>query len=205
MMRVKICGITNLDDAQAAVVAGADALGFVFYSESPRRIDPELARKIIAQLPPFVTTVGVFVDAPVELVQSIRESCGLTLVQLHGGEPPDQVARFGAFAIKAVRIRGEEDLLLLPRYTVYAYLLDAHVEGVPGGTGKNFNWELARRAKSHGRIILAGGLTPENVRSAIRTAEPEAVDVSSGVEERPGKKDPEKMKRFIAEAKRAIP
>jgi phosphoribosylanthranilate isomerase len=204
MMRVKICGITNLEDAQAAVASGADALGFVFYSPSPRRIDPDLARKIIAQLPPFVVTVGVFVDAPTDLVQSIREGCGLTLIQFHGGESPEQVARFGASAIKAVRIRGEEDFRGLSRYAVCTYLLDAHVEGVPGGTGKTFNWDLARRAKSYGRIILAGGLTQENVHSAIRAAEPDAVDVSSGVEERPGKKDPEKMTRFIAEAKRAI-
>lgn len=201
-MQVKICGITNLVDALFSVEAGADALGFVFYSGSPRNIQPDLAKKIIEQLPPFVTTVGVFVDAPADTVRAILEECGLSMVQLHGSELPEQVSLFSKLAIKAIRVRGTSDLQYLPRYPVRAYLLDTYIEGVPGGTGKTFNWNLARRAKAYGKVILAGGLTPENVRSAVRTAEPDAVDVSSGVEEKPGKKSLEKIRRFVLEAKR---
>jgi phosphoribosylanthranilate isomerase len=199
---IKICGITHLDDALSAIDAGADALGFVFYSNSPRRIDPERAGRIIDRLPGSVSTVGVFVNAPADEIRAIQKGCNLTFVQLHGEEPPEEVLPFAPRAIKAFRMRGESDLGKLPLYPVYGYLLDAYVQGIVGGTGKSFEWALAKRAKAFGRIILAGGLTPENVREAIRTAAPDGLDVSSGVEIRPGKKDVRKLNRFIREARK---
>ncbi len=204
MVSVKICGITSVEDAQAAVEAGADALGFVFYPPSPRYVTPEQASLIIRTLPPFITTVGLFVDVPVETVNSMAAQCGLDRIQLHGREPPDFCCRVVRPVIKAFRIKNAESLLSLPSYRVAAYLLDAYVEGaLPGGTGASFSWELAAQAKPNGPVILAGGLTPENVEEAIVRIRPYGVDVSTGVERVPGVKDQDKVRTFIARAKTA--
>jgi phosphoribosylanthranilate isomerase len=203
MMRVKICGITNLEDALLAAALGADALGFVFYPPSPRFIYPGDAADIIAQLPPFVTTVGVFVDEEVEAVRHVVKRLGLDRVQLHGQETPDYCRRLGRRAIKALRVKDENSLADLAPYQgiVQTLLLDAYKKGQVGGTGATFDWRLALQAQAYGRIILAGGLTPENVAQAIRAAQPQAVDVASGVEAAPGKKDPEKLRGFFAAIK----
>ncbi|MEJ2745150.1 MAG: phosphoribosylanthranilate isomerase, partial [bacterium] len=198
---VKICGITNVADAQAAVQAGADALGFVF-ATSPRRVVPEQAKSIIEKLPPFVSVVGVFVDEDPARIREIIALCGLDYVQFHGEEPPEICSRFAGCAIKAVRVRDEGSLRDLDRYRVSAFLLDSHIEGKRGGTGIAFPWELAGTAQSPGRtIILSGGLNCENVAQAIRIAKPYAVDTSSGVESGPGKKDHGRVREFIRIAK----
>jgi len=202
MALVKICGITNASDALHAVAAGADALGFVFVERSPRCVEPSLVAGIVTGLPPFVTTVGVFAARPVEEVEGIAWQCGLSLVQLHGDEGPEYCEGLGVRFIKAIRVRNEGSLRLLARYPqASAFLLDTYVEGKWGGTGQAFPWELALKAKAYGRIILSGGLTPENVVKAVRTVTPYAVDVSSGVEISPGRKDPQKVREFIERAK----
>jgi phosphoribosylanthranilate isomerase len=204
MVQVKICGITNLEDAQAAVEAGTDALGFVFYPPSPRHVSPEQAEQIIQKLPPFVTTVGLFVDVAFDTVNDMAARCGLDRIQLHGRETPAFCRQVKQPVIKAFRIKNAESLAHLPGYTVSAYLLDAHVEGaLPGGTGASFSWELAARAKPYGPVILAGGLTTENVAAAIAQTRPYGVDVSTGVECAPGIKDHRKVREFIARAKAA--
>jgi phosphoribosylanthranilate isomerase len=204
MVQVKICGITRLEDAQAAVDAGADALGFVFYPPSPRYVTPEQAAQIIRTLPPFVTTVGLFVDVALDHVNDMAARCGLDRVQLHGRETPEFCRQLTRPVIKAIRIKNAESLAQVPDYKVSAYLLDAYVEGVlPGGTGASFCWELAVRAMPYGPVILAGGLTPENVEVAIAQIRPYGVDVSSGVERAPGIKDHQKVREFIAHAKAA--
>ncbi|MDO8140344.1 MAG: phosphoribosylanthranilate isomerase [Candidatus Brocadiales bacterium] len=200
-MRVKICGITNIEDAQAAVEYGADALGFVF-AKSPRGVTKELARDIIAELPPFVSPVGVFVDEKADKIKEICGFCGIYTVQLHGNEQPSYLNELEGYKIiKAFRIKEEDDLKPLANYKPHAFLLDSYVKGVMGGTGMTFNWEIARQARKYGTIILSGGLTPENVKEAIQIVKPYAVDVSSGVEASPGKKDKLLMKQFIANAK----
>ena len=204
MVSVKVCGITSVEDAQAAVEAGADALGFVFYPPSPRYVTPEQASAIMRTLPPFVTTVGLFVDVSVETINTIAAQCGLDRIQLHGREPPEFCGRVVRPVIKAFRIKNVESLLSLSSYQVAAYLLDAYVEGaLPGGTGASFSWELAAQAKPDGPVILAGGLTPENVEAAIRRIRPYGVDVSTGVERAAGVKDHRKVRTFIARAKAA--
>jgi phosphoribosylanthranilate isomerase len=204
MVHVKICGITTVDDAQAAVGAGADALGFVFYPPSPRYVTPERAAQLIQALPPFVTTVGLFVDMTLDTINEIAARCGLDRIQLHGHETPAFCRQVTRPVIKAIRIKNAESLSSMPDYKVSAYLLDAYVEGaLPGGTGASFSWELAARAKPHGPVILAGGLTPENIAAAIAQIRPYGVDVSTGVERAPGIKDHRKMRQFIARAKTA--
>ncbi|MGA2801723.1 MAG: phosphoribosylanthranilate isomerase [Verrucomicrobiota bacterium] len=202
--RVKICGITNLTDAQVAVEAGADALGFVFYEKSPRFISIETAAEISKQLPPFILRIGVFVNAPKEeIVRAIGE-CGLSLLQFHGDEPPEFCTQFDLMSMKAFRIRDTGSLKELPKYKTDAWLLDAYSSDTLGGTGGVFNWDLAVEAQKTGRpIFLAGGLTPENVAEAIQKVRPFGVDVSSGVESSPGKKDHAKMRAFIHAAKTA--
>jgi len=204
-VRVKICGITSLDDALAAVDAGADALGFMFYEKSPRSVSLETAREIARQLPPFVAKVGVFVDAAEEVVRKHVAGCGLDTLQFHGDEPPEFCGKFSPLKVyKAFRIQNPDSLRMLPAYRTDAWLLDGYVPDKLGGSGATFNWGLAVEAKKLGRpIILAGGLTPENVADAVRKAQPYAVDVSSGVESSPGKKDPSKMWKFVAAAKAA--
>jgi phosphoribosylanthranilate isomerase len=203
MTRVKICGITNLEDALFATEAGADALGFVFYAQSPRCITPDRAQEIILRLPPFVAKVAVFVNEELDRVGKIMAYCSLDYAQLHGDETPEQVAVLAPRAIKAVRVRSAADVERLTQYQTVAYLLDTYHPTKHGGTGEAFDWELAVEAKSHGPIILAGGLTPDNVADAIERVHPYAVDVSSGVEAAPGIKDHQKVQRFIIAAKGA--
>lgn len=196
--RIKICGITNLEDAHAAAALGADALGFIFVPDTPRYIEPEDAKRIISDLPPFIITVGVFADVLPEVILQTVETCGLNAVQLHGSETPEYCSEInGPKLIKASRVKDRNSLSTLPDYKVSAYLLDTYIRGKKGGTGETFNWDLAVEAKRYGRIIIAGGLTPENVARAIRHVRPYAVDVGSGVEASPGKKDHSKVKAFI--------
>ena len=200
--RVKICGITNLADALAAVEAGADALGFNFYEKSPRFISLKTAAEISRQLPTFVMRVGLFVNAPEDLVTRAIGECGLTMLQFHGDEPPEFCTQFGLMSMKAFRIRDAESLVEIPNYQTDAYLLDAFSPEARGGTGETFNWDLAVEAQKFGKpIFLAGGLTPENVAAAVRKVRPFGVDVSSGVESSPGKKDHAKVNAFIQAVK----
>lgn len=200
-MRVKICGITHSEDAQASVDLGADALGFVF-AKSPRQVTKEQAREIIKDLPPFITPVGVFVDEQVDKIKEICNFCNIGTVQLHGSEDPSYVNGLMEYKIiKAFRIKDEGDLRPLAIYKAHAFLLDSYVKDAVGGTGVAFRWELARQAYKYGTIILSGGLTPENVKEAIHIVKPYAVDVSSGVESSPGKKDKQLIKRFIKNVK----
>lgn len=184
-----------------AAEAGADALGFVFFEKSPRHIDPERAARIIAALPPFVQTVGLFVNADVDYVNATVDRCGLDLVQLHGEESPLYCESVRRRVMKAFRIRNMECLAPMPDYRVAAFLLDAYSPQAYGGTGKRFDWGVAIAAKQHGRIVLAGGLDPDNVAQAVAAVAPYGVDVSSGVEAAPGIKDPDKVRRFINAAK----
>lgn len=203
-VRVKICGITCLEDALAAVDAGADALGFMFYAPSARHVTSRAAAEIIRALPPLVAKVGVFVNPSDEEVAQTLAVCGLDALQFHGLETPEFCARFGLKVIKAFRIHDAASLRALPSYQVSARLLDSFVPGQLGGTGAAFNWNLAVEAKKlGGPIILAGGLTPENVAEAVRCVRPFAVDVSSGVESAPGRKDAAKMRAFVRAAKSA--
>lgn len=195
--KIKICGITNIEDAMAAAGAGVDALGFIFYPKSPRGVDMKTAARIIKELPPFVLSVGVFVNETPEQVNRVTAECGLDRVQLHGTEGPSYCGRVNAKVIKALRVSDIKDVDAIKDYCVSAYLLDAYQEDVHGGTGKTFDWDIAVAAKRFGNIILSGGLTSENVQEAVRRVEPYVVDVCTGVEMKPGKKDPEKMKRFI--------
>ena len=197
MVKVKICGITNLEDALMAVEAGADALGFVFFQGSSRFISPERATAIICKLPPFVQTVGLFVNEELALVNSVADLCGLDLVQLHGEETPDFCAATSRRVIKAFRVKDVSALEEMTNYAVAGCLLDAWSPTAHGGTGTTFNWEIAASASAVQSIILAGGLTPENVAGAIAAVKPYAVDVSSGVESAPGKKDAGLVSRFI--------
>jgi phosphoribosylanthranilate isomerase len=199
-VRVKICGITNYDDAMLAVELGADALGFIFFPRSLRYIEPDAARAIIAALPPFVTPVAVVVNEPIATVSEIMSRSGCHLAQLHGNEPPGFLERLAWPAIKGISIASALDLVPLAAYThARAILLDTKVAGQYGGTGTSFDWILARDAKSCGRpIIMAGGLNPENIVEAIRIAQPHAVDIGSGVEQVPGKKDPDRLRRLFA-------
>lgn len=180
-----------------AVEAGADALGFVFFRESPRHIFPEQASSIIKRLPPFIQTVGLFVNEEPATVSATADLCGLDLVQLHGEEPPECCRAVNRRVIKAFRVKDLTSLDTIRNYNVAACLLDAWSPSAHGGTGKTFNWEIAAAAVAAERIILAGGLTPENVVEAVRKVKPYAVDVSSGVESGPGKKNPELVRRFI--------
>lgn len=202
MALVKICGITNLDDALFASEAGADALGFVFYKKSPRHIEPEKARDIIKRLPPFVTTVGVFADQTEAEVKDIISVTNIDVVQLHGEEPPEFCEKLGKRVIKAIRVRGMENLAEVKTYKACALLLDTYDKNLKGGTGRIFNWEIAKEARIFNKIIIAGGLTPENVADAIKVAQPYAVDVSSGVEKEKGIKDHQKIKAFIDRVKK---
>jgi phosphoribosylanthranilate isomerase len=203
MIKIKICGITNLDDALAAVDFGADALGFNFYKKSPRHIEPQRAAEIIAQLPPFVVPVGIFVNEREERIREIVSLACLQGIQLHGDETPEFCQRFGSRVIKAFQIRNKESLKHMSHYRVSAYLLDSYKEGLRGGTGETFDWHLAVVAKTFGRIILAGGLNADNVAEAVKLVQPYGIDVAGGVEREKGTKDHAKLKTFITEARRA--
>ena len=198
--RVKICGITRIEDAQQAVDLGAAALGFNFYPPSPRYIEPEAARAMVRRLPPFVTSVGVFAnETDAGRVISIAREAGATAVQLHGPGFPDLQELLSAFTlVVAVPVREGFKAEALGKFRLNAYLLDAFDADRLGGTGKTFDWNAAREAKRYGPIILAGGLTPENVGQAVRVVRPFAVDVASGVESAPGIKDSAKLRAFFA-------
>jgi len=203
MTKVKICGITNIKDALKAASLGADALGFVFYKKSPRFIGPYKAKKIIDQLPPFVTPVGLFVNQQEGAVRQIAEFCGITTLQFHGDESPAYVSRFKKYhVIKAFRVQEKIDLAELKKYKeASAFLFDAYQEDAFGGSGKVFNWSLIKGAKSLNKpIILSGGLHYNNVVEAIEEVRPFAVDVSSGVEDSPGKKNERSLRLFIEKA-----
>jgi phosphoribosylanthranilate isomerase len=201
LTRVKICGITTWDDARLSVDLGASALGFNFYSPSPRSISPADAWHIIRRLPPFVEAVGVFVDWPPIVVDALARALHLGSVQLHGSESPGEVAELAHrhCVIKAVQVGRGFRVASLSRYhRADALLLDGFTNGLHGGTGSTLDWKLARAARRYARIILAGGLTPENIAEAIRVAQPYAVDVASGVEARPGRKDPARLRALFA-------
>jgi phosphoribosylanthranilate isomerase len=199
-VKVKICGITKLEDASNAVELGADALGFIF-APSPRQIAPQKASEIIRAIPPLVKTVGVFVNEAPATIREVMQHCGLDLIQLHGDESPAFCDEFMPYAIKALRIKDESSLQLSQAYhgTIRALLLDTYSKDMVGGTGKTFDWDLAVRIKNQGiPIILSGGLTPSNIAQAINTVRPYAVDVNSGIESYPGKKDYILMKAMMA-------
>jgi len=201
--RVKICGITRVEDARAAVDAGADAIGLVFYPPSPRYVELAEAAAIAAVLPPFVTTVGLFVNADAEAITEAVSACGIDLLQFHGNECPDYCSTHGRPWIRALRMKDDIDLVAEAQRFAGArgLLLDAFRPGVPGGTGETFDWARIP-VEMAGRIVLAGGLTPDNVEQAVRQVRPFAVDVSGGVEREPGIKDAEKIARFVQAVRR---
>jgi phosphoribosylanthranilate isomerase len=202
MIKVKVCGITNQEDALAAVEYGADALGFVF-APSPRKVDPETVARIVSALPQRVVKVGVFVDAPLEQVAKTLRECRLDLAQLHGKESPEDCAAIPQPVIKAFVLRTDDELARLAEYNVAGYLID-RAKTATGETAKTQpNWRLAYKATKYGSVLLAGGLTPNNVIDAINSVQPYAVDVASGVEVSPGKKDHQKMRAFIERVKTA--
>lgn len=204
-IRVKICGITSIEDALAAVDAGADALGFVLHRTSPRAVTPERIRTIVRELPPFVIPVGVFVNEPVETVREMMEACGLMLAQLHGDESAAYCEALGRPALRGIRLRDRDSVSAIAGYrsctSVRGFVVDAFSDEGYGGTGRLANWSLAAEAARHAPVLLAGGLTPENVEEAVQTVHPYGVDVSSGVEAGPGKKDHEKLRAFVRAAK----
>jgi phosphoribosylanthranilate isomerase len=197
MTKIKICGITNLNDAKIAVDYGADAIGFVF-AESVRQVNREKVKALVQKLPPFVTFVGLFVNETAKNIENICRYCGLNAVQLHGNEPPgflDKLKRYKV--IKAFRIKNERDINPINKYKSDAVLLDGYAENKMGGSGAAFDWKIVKKVKTSSPIIIAGGLTHVNVSRAIKIANPYGVDVSSGVEIRPGKKDRKLIKKFI--------
>lgn len=219
MTRVKICGITSAEDAMMAVEAGADALGFIFVEGTPRFVTPEQVAPIVRRLPPFVTPVGVFWDHPAGHVKSVAEACGLRALQFHGDETPEEVAGYELPVIKTIKLPPASTIEGLPEYrfgplvpvlrysaVAAAVLLDSAARWSEGEAREPIEWKMvgmrfgtARRV----RLILSGGLTPDNVARAVAVAHPYAVDVNSGVEARPGKKDPDRVRRFVAETRRA--
>lgn len=195
MTRIKICGITTRDDADAAVAAGADALGFILFEKSPRYTSPERVQDIVAGLPPFVTTVGVFVNTPAEQVNAVSRNCGLHAVQLHGDETPRFCEQIEGTVIKVFRVQDARWREAAAPYRVHALLFDTFEPDRYGGTGKTFDWNLISHTPH--RLILSGGLNPENVQEAIRHVRPYGVDTSSGVEAEPGRKDHRKVQDFV--------
>lgn len=199
--RTKICGITNIEDARVAVTAGADALGFLLYRKSPRYVDPMIVQQIVAQLPPFILPVGVFVNEEIKIVRDLMDTCGLALAQLHGDESATYCRELRRPVLKALRLKDRSTFVALAefqaRIEVRGFVLDALSEEAYGGTGQVVDWGLARQAAQAATVILAGGLTPENVGQALRAVQPYGVDVSSGVEVTPGKKDHEKVRAFL--------
>ena len=197
-MEIKICGITNMDDAVMAFAYGANALGFIFYEKSPRYLTPEAARRIAHELPHDISKVGVFVNHDIQAVREIYEFCGLDMIQLHGDESPDYCREIPqAILIKAISPSKEEDLNIASNYCARAIMIDARESGLYGGTGKKSNWDLATKLKEMHLLVLSGGLNAGNILQAISTVSPHAVDVNSGVEISPGKKDPRKVQSMI--------
>ncbi|ORJ63063.1 phosphoribosylanthranilate isomerase [Geothermobacter hydrogeniphilus] len=201
-VRVKICGITRREDGEHAIACGADALGLVFFEDSPRCVSIEQAQRIVAGLPPFITLVGLFVNADPQTIHETVTACGLDAVQLHGDEPPEACRLDGVKVIKALRVRNAATLEQAGSYQVSALLLDAWDPECYGGSGRSFNWQLAAELAGRRPLILAGGLTPDNVADAVRCVGPYAVDVSSGVESAPGIKDPARVAAFIRAVRR---
>ena len=201
-IKVKICGTTSLKDAFLAVESGADAIGFIFYKMSPRNISQKEAKEIILQLPPFIETVGVFVNETSDKINRIAEQCKLNSIQLHGEESPALCRRVKRKVIKAFRVKNADSLKSIASYHVSGFLLDSYNDGSKGGTGQVFDWNLALRVKKQGPVILAGGLNPYNVFTAIHRVKPYGVDVCSGVEKSPGIKDHEKIREFIKSVRR---
>lgn len=204
MVRVKICGITNLEDALVCLFAEAQAIGFVFYKRSPRYISPLQARNISRILPKKIARVGVFVDAKVTTVKRIAKLCRLDMLQFHGEEPPQYCKKFKGYkVIKAFRINKKEDLDNISKYKTFAYLFDSFSGGALGGTGNKFNWKILKQAvKMKPVVFLSGGLTSGNVRQAIKLLKPDWVDVSSSLESKPGKKEHQKITKFMQSIKR---
>jgi phosphoribosylanthranilate isomerase len=196
--QIKICGITNEQDALYAAGCGAAAMGFIFYPPSPRYIKPEDARKIVSVLPDELVKVGVFVNEKVAIIKRVMESCGLDMIQLHGDESPEFCREFPAFQIiKAVELKNDNDLNHTYSYEVAAILVDSRNAGLYGGTGKKVNWDLAHRVKNKKPLILSGGLNEKNIAEAMRTVTPAALDINSGVESEAGKKDHAKLARIF--------
>jgi phosphoribosylanthranilate isomerase len=199
-VRCKICGITNIQDAKAAVTCGADALGFMFYEPSPRHVSLAEAAAIIAELPAFVLPVGVFVNAPRELITRAIDQCGLGAIQLHGEESPLDCQGYSVPVIKAFRVRDEASLSMMEPFSEQTWLVDSFQPGAHGGTGHSFQWDLLDRIRPFARpLLLAGGLKAENIQQAVKRVRPFGVDVSSGVELTPGRKCPDKMEAFFKE------
>jgi len=201
MVRVKVCGITNAVDALRAVELGADALGFIFYKGSKRYIDPREASRIISSLPPFVFSVGVFVNQAADEIKEAAEVSGIDTVQLHGDETPEFCALLPYKLIKAVRVKDTVNTEEVELYPVRAILFDKHTDEMYGGTGTSFDWGVLTGINTSKKVILSGGLTPENVSRAIEIVKPYGVDVSTGVEDSPGKKNHIKMRKFIEAVK----
>jgi len=204
VVRVKICGITRVEDARNALLCGADAIGLVF-TESPRRVSVKTARRIVRSVGPWICSVGVFVDEKIEHLRKIVSKCGLNAVQLHGGEDAAYLKRLRSLnckIIKAFRVKSEEDLSALAGMDADAFLFDAKVQGKFGGTGLSFDWNILKSRRIKRPVILSGGLCPANVKEAVDLLSPYGVDVSSGVEASPGRKDPKLVREFIRNAKR---
>lgn len=200
-VKVKVCGMTSLKDALVAVEGGADAVGFIFYKKSPRSVTMKTVREIVLELPPFVDTVGVFVDETAEQINKIADYCNLDIIQLHGDESPTFCKKIRRKVIKAFRIKDMQSVKKISSFQVSGFLLDTFSENLHGGTGKVFDWNLVLPAKKFGPVIMAGGLTPNNVQQAVRQIRPYGVDVCSGVESEPGIKDHKKVRAFLNNAK----
>jgi phosphoribosylanthranilate isomerase len=202
-MRIKLCGITSLDDARRCVDAGVDALGFIFVPGTPRHVTAETAARIIETLPPFVTPVGVFWDHPAGQVKAIAEECRLGALQFHGDEAPEDLLEHRLPLIKTLKVAGAADLARMPEYRVAAFLLDSPARWSEGAARPPIPWDVAAVAARRHPVLLSAGLTPDNVALAVRRVRPYGVDVNSGVEARPGRTDPAKVRRFVAEARAA--
>lgn len=202
-MRIKICGITSVEDARLCVEAGADALGFIFVERTPRYVAPDAAARIIAGLPPFVTPVGVFWDHAAGHVKAVAEQCGLGALQFHGDETPEDLQEYRLPVIKTLKVAAAADLARMAGYRVSAFLLDSPSRWSEGEARPPIPWDVAAEAARLHPVLLSAGLTPENVAGAVRRVRPYGVDVNSGVEDRPGRKDPARVRRFVAGAREA--
>ena len=207
--KIKICGITNQIDALHAAHAGVDALGFIFYKKSPRNVSPNVVKSIVANLPPFVLPIGVFVNEEAKMIRDIVDKCGLALAQIHGDETAEFCESLGRPVIRGIRLRDRNTFLAMAeckgRAGVRGFVLDAFFQDSYGGTGKKADWDLAKEAAKSFSFFLAGGLTPNNVQEAIQKVRPYGVDVSSGVESAVGKKDPAKIQAFVQAVKLVSP
>ncbi|MEK6565300.1 MAG: phosphoribosylanthranilate isomerase [Bacteroidota bacterium] len=201
---VKICGVTNVEDAQFALECGADAIGLNFYERSPRFVTMERAQEIVSKLSEHKSKIGVFVNASRKRILEVIKTVNLSAVQLVGQHGPDDLVNFESSVIKVFRVYPGFDVEVLRNYIIDAFLLDTYQDETYGGTGKTFDWNVAIKAKEYGKVILSGGLNPENIEDAVKYVQPYGVDVSSGVELRPGRKDPKKIRDFIARA-RSVP